>query len=94
MKNKYFWYLLMTGAVALWIFAAVWGLVMYSKEGISAWYLCIGLILLHGGEVPLVIRMLNGYASRGSIAARTFLFGFTWWVPAKMGFFNEEGGTQ
>ena len=82
-SNKYFWYVLMSGALVLWAF--VIALIYLFPEWDYKAVLFIGLIILHGVEIPYVLTILRKDVSTIPIAIKTFLFGFTWWLPVKKG---------
>ncbi|HOM88344.1 MAG TPA: hypothetical protein PLH80_11965 [Spirochaetota bacterium] len=82
-SNKYFWYVLMSGALVLWAFAIA--LIYLFPEWDYKAVLFIGLIILHGVEIPYVLTILRKDVSTIPIAIKTFLFGFTWWLPVKKG---------
>jgi len=81
--NKYFWYVLMLGALVLWVFAVA--LICIFPEWDYKAVLFIGLIILHGFEILYVFTILKKDVSTVTIAIKTFLFGFTWWLPVKKG---------
>ena len=89
MKSKGFWYFLMTGAIGLWTAATATGLYLHFEgAGLSAWYFLLGVTVLHLSEIPFVSAMLKDKnIGKGEVAVKTFLFGFTWWVPVKKGVF-------
>ncbi|HRR59755.1 MAG TPA: hypothetical protein P5547_02340 [Spirochaetota bacterium] len=82
-SNKYFWYVLMSGALVLWAFAIA--LIYLFPEWDYKAVLFIGLIILHGVEIPYVLTILRKDVSTITISIKTFLFGFTWWLPVKKG---------
>ena len=81
-----FWKLLMLGAVVLWLFSILLGLLFFEEYGIRAWALFIVLIVIHVSEIPLCVKLGR---ERGVLSAtavfKALLFGFTWWVPLKRG---------
>lgn len=86
MNSKGFWYFLMIGAVALWGAAVATGFLLWPEGGLSSWYFLIGVAALHLSEVPIVLRMLaDKNTGKGTVALKTFVFGFTWWLPYKKG---------
>ncbi len=85
-SHKYFWYFLMIGALALWA-CAVALIVFFEFE--YRWVLLVALLILHCGEIPYTMKLLKGKKSPVTIAAKTFLFGFTWWLPFNKGIVNN-----
>jgi hypothetical protein len=73
----------MLGALVLWVFAVA--LICIFPEWDYKAVLFIGLIILHGVEIPYVLTILRKDVSTITIAIKTFLFGFTWWLPVKKG---------
>jgi len=55
--NKYFWYVLMSGALVLWAFAIA--LICIFPEWDYKAVLFIGLIILHGFEILYVFTILK-----------------------------------
>lgn len=82
-SNKYVWYILMFGALVLWAFAA--GLCFLFPSSDYKAVLLIALLILHCGEIPYTLKLLKGKLPPVTIAIKTFLFGFTWWLPFKKG---------
>jgi len=89
MRSVYLWKILMAGAVVLWLFALLAGLVFYSEHGPAAWALFFVLIVIHILEIPLCIRLGRKHGvPAGAAVIRAMVFGFTWWVPLKRGILN------
>ncbi|MEW6527477.1 MAG: hypothetical protein AB1444_12550 [Spirochaetota bacterium] len=82
-SHKYFWYFLMIGALVLWACAV--GLVFLFPDSDYRAVLLIALLILHCGEIPYTLKLLKGKLSSVTIATKTFLFGFTWWLPFNKG---------
>ena len=86
MYKRVFWESLMFGALVLWFLAIIIGFYLFSDNILLEWTPFIFLVLLHGTEVPIVLKKLNGSKKKPAvIAVKTFLFGFTWWLPFKNG---------
>ncbi|MCD6570984.1 MAG: hypothetical protein J7L53_09815 [Deltaproteobacteria bacterium] len=88
LKVRYFWYVMMIGAVGGWIFSIL-GLVRPSendtmkkiqKSILYTWALGHPLELL----VSLGIGKKMGLSLLRTVT-KTLLFGFTWWLPLKLG---------
>ena len=90
MKSKNFWYFLMFGAVVLWA-AVLCIAVLVPSASAAAWIFFILLVILHIAEYPLVTAKLgkDRGLTPGSIFIKTFLFGFTWWLPLKKGIIEK-----
>ncbi len=78
-SHRYFWYVLMIGALVLWACAVA--LIFIFPESEYRAVLLIALLVLHCGEIPYTMKLLKGKRAPVTIAAKTFLFGFTWWLP-------------
>ena len=85
MNSKGFWHLLMAGSLGLWLLS---GLAIYLMPGSFAIrFLPAGLALLHLSEIPVASLRIGKEKglSAGTVILKTFLFGFTWWLPLKKG---------
>jgi len=90
MNTNGFWRFLMTGAVGMWLISILMGIFLFSEVQMMSWSIFIGLVVLHGAEIPIGVKIgkekgLNTLAA----AMKTFAFGFTWWVPMKKGIFTR-----
>ncbi|MCX8123185.1 MAG: hypothetical protein N3F66_03365 [Spirochaetes bacterium] len=82
-SHKYFWYVVMAGALFLWACAVA--LIFIFPESEYRACLLIALLILHCGEIPYTLKLLKGKKAPVAIATKTFLFGFTWWLPFHKG---------
>ncbi|MBN2282367.1 MAG: hypothetical protein JXO48_00590 [Deltaproteobacteria bacterium] len=91
LKRKEFWYVLMFGAVALWIIVIIFGRLLFESPAGRA-LLPVALLALHCIEVPHALRVAGkrGFPS-SRVMINTIIFGFTWWVPVSRGVFNRWG---
>ncbi len=88
MKNEAFWKFMMAGSVAGWGFA-LFGLLFPFEPGAVRtlwWVILLGWGILHPLELQfsLPIGKEKGVALERTIA-NTLIFGFTWWLPLKLG---------
>ena len=88
LKNRLFWTgVLMPGSLAGWAFVISGFFINYEGWLWTAWIAMLGVWgLVH----PLEIIMSYGIGrgrnlSPAHIVIKTILFGFTWWLPLKMG---------
>ncbi len=86
LEKKGFWYLLMGGALALWTWAILAGLVFSSSASGLALVVLAALLVTHVAEIPVSYRVgrENGL-STSRVVVMTVIFGFTWWVAVKRG---------
>jgi uncharacterized protein YhhL (DUF1145 family) len=88
LKNKGFWYILMSGALAGWAFSIV-GLVKPMKnETLKKIWKMIFCSWVFGHPLELALALGIGKAqglSRTRTILKTLAFGFTWWLPLKLG---------
>jgi len=88
LKNKGFWYILMSGALAGWVFSIV-GLVKPMKnETLKKIWKMIFCSWVLGHPLELALALGIGKAqglSRTRTILKTLAFGFTWWLPLKLG---------
>ena len=87
-KGKLFWYTMMAGAIGGWIIG-ISGLVRPSKNDVikkgQQAVLCIWAL---GHPLELLISSRVGKKMGVSLlrtTIKTLLFGFTWWLPLKLG---------
>ncbi|MDT8271718.1 MAG: hypothetical protein RRA35_00860 [Desulfomonilia bacterium] len=92
LKNTKLWYVLMAGALAGWAFA-IRGLVKpYENEVLDK--LSNKVLMIWGLGHPLELFVSMGIARRAGLSPiraiiKTVLFGFTWWMPVKLGVFRK-----
>jgi len=90
MGGKFFWYSMMTGAIILWFFSIGFGYYLFPDNILLSFTPFLFLVILHSIEIPLVIKLLREKKVKSSsIAVKTFIFGFTWWLPFKKGIINK-----
>ncbi len=86
-KNRAFWYCLMSGSIAGWVFVLTGAVVPFSGTAGVLWLIVCGIwAVVHPLElfISLPIGRQKGL-SVGQIVIKTVLFGFTWWLPFKKG---------
>ena len=86
LTHKGFWYFLMAGSIGLFLLIALVGYgVLTGYPGTTTGVLA-AYLLLHIAEIPHGIRVgrTRGIPA-GTAAVKTFLYGFTWWLPLKWG---------
>ena len=90
MSSKGFWYLLMAGAISLWVVALL-AAILVPAISMVAWIVFIALAALHVLEFPLVSKKIaDGKCISGRTAfIKTILFGFTWWLALKKGIIEK-----
>ena len=67
---------------------AALGLVVTGQWGNPVVWLWLAVLALHLLEWPLAARAMQGRrVSQATIAIRTLLFGFTWWLPKSRGWY-------
>ena len=86
MNSRLFWYMMMIGALALWVIAVLLGFYLFGDYDLLRWLPFCLLIVLHAVEVPIILKRNRVKALQPPrIALMTFVFGFTWWVPYEKG---------
>jgi hypothetical protein len=92
LRSKGFWYLMMAGSLAGWVFA-IRGLIRpYEHEGIKRIWKNILLGWVVGHPLELGLAIPAGKAAGISVlktVLKTMLFGFTWWVPVSLKVFRK-----
>ena len=90
MNSKIFWYFMMFGAIALWLAVILVALFLPRVSNI-AWILFGVLIAIHISEYPLVSAKIckEKGLPPGISFLKTFLFGFTWWLPLNKGIIKK-----
>jgi len=80
LKSKIFWYNLMAGALLLWPAVIILG--YFFEKPLWGWGVFIALIILHASEIKKGMQVGSSRGiSKTKSAVKTFIFGFTWWVP-------------
>ena len=88
MDKQKFWKIMMVGSVLGWLFA-IYGLVFPFECGtirIIWWCVLLGWGIGHPLELALALPIAKdkGIALETAIK-KTMIFGFTWWLPLKLG---------
>ena len=89
MNSKMFWYTLMAGAVFLWFATLFGGRFLFPHDRLMSWTPFLFVLAIHVAEIPLIIRMFRQREGFPIILMKSFLFGFTWWLPYKRGVFDK-----
>jgi uncharacterized protein YhhL (DUF1145 family) len=91
LKSRGFWYLMMAGAVLVWVFIVA-GLVRpFRNETLKRLWKSVALTWLMGHPLELVLSRGIGAAAGVSPAKtliKTMVYGFTWWLPVRLGVFK------
>ena len=92
-KSKIFWYLfIMPGALLGWLFIIYGFVCPINQEAVhTLWLIITGIwVITHPLELILSIPIgKKAGISTGTTIIKTLLFGFTWWVPVKMGVLDK-----
>lgn len=90
MNSKGFWYFLMIGAIGLWGISIIAGRMLYPHDQLKSWMFFAAVFAVHITEVPVIAFMFKDKdIPTGTVLVKTFLFGFTWWLPYKKGILNN-----
>ncbi len=92
MNNKILWHGIMTSVVLGWLFIFLGALFPYSGIIKTIWF-CMIIIMGIGHPLELFISLPIGKKAGFSLEKTTFgtlLFGFTWWLPVKIGVFTSN----
>ena len=89
LQRKMFWYGGQAVCLAVWIFNIIGLIKPYGNEATrKLWKISMPVwAIIHPVEIPLAY----GLAAKGAgvslkrTVVKTILYGFTWWVPLKMG---------
>jgi hypothetical protein len=89
--TKGFWYFLMYGSVALFAFSIWLGYYLFPDNTLCAWALFLGLVVIHLSEIPIVSLRIGKEKNipLPAVIVKTFLFGFTWWLPLRRGIIGK-----
>lgn len=84
-QSKMFWYFLMIGSIVLYCLSLFLGRYLFPGDPLMSRVFFIGLVMLHLAEIPAVSLKIgkNKGLPVWLIALKTFLYGFTWWLPLK-----------
>ena len=92
-KKKIFWYLfMMPGAILGWFFAIFGFVCPIENETVRMLWLVITCILVITHPLELILSIPIGKKAgitTGTTVLKTLLFGFTWWLPVKMGILDK-----
>lgn len=92
-KKKIFWYLfMMPGAILGWLFIIGGAICPTENETLRTIWLVIACILIITHPLELILSIPIGKKagiSTGITVLKTLLFGFTWWLPVKMGVLDK-----
>lgn len=92
MTNKKLWYGMMASVVLGWLFVFAGGVFNYCGIIKSIWlFLILIFSIVHPLEliISLPIGKKAGFSAEKTVLG-TLIFGFTWWLPVKMGVFTPE----
>lgn len=92
-NNKLFWYFfMMPGAILGWLFI-FFGVVFPIADGtVRTIWLVITCIWVIGHPLEMILSIPIGKKAginAGTSILKTMLFGFTWWLPVKMGILGK-----
>jgi len=92
-NNKLFWSLfMMPGAILGWIFTIFGFVCPIENETLRILWIVVACIFCIGHPVELLTSIPIGKKagiSTGTTVLKTLIFGFTWWVPVKMGVLDK-----
>jgi uncharacterized protein YhhL (DUF1145 family) len=92
-KKKIFWYLfMMPGAILGWLFIIGGVVCPIGNETLRTIWLVIACIWVITHPLELILSIPIGKKagiSTGTTVLKTLLFGFTWWLPVKMGVLDK-----
>ena len=83
---------MMTGAIFGWLFAIYGLIVPIPNETVRIIWLIVLIVWVLGHPLELPISLpigRNAGLSKQRTVVKTILFGFTWWLPVKLGVFKE-----
>ena len=92
MRNPKFWKMMMAGSVFGWLFI-FYGVFFPFQGGVINiiwWCVLLAWVILHPVELmsSLPVAKDKGLSPERAFV-KTMIFGFTWWVPLKMGVFDD-----
>jgi hypothetical protein len=89
LKNKLFWYFfMMPGSIWGWVFVIYGALNPIANETVHTLWIVISCVWCLGHPLELITSIPIGKKAgigTGTTILKTMLFGFTWWLPVKMG---------
>jgi len=91
-KSKFYWYVMMLGAIGGWVFS-IYGIVKpFKDENLKKVWKNILATWVIGHPLELAISTRIGKnlgLSSARTVIKTLLFGFTWWLPLKLGIIKK-----
>ncbi|KQC07061.1 MAG: hypothetical protein APR62_07085 [Smithella sp. SDB] len=92
-NNKLFWTIfMMPGAILGWLFIIFGLLYPIENELLRKIWIIIVCIWCIGHPLELILSIPIGKKagiSTGTVFLKTMLFGFTWWLPLKLGVLDK-----
>ncbi len=89
-SSKALWIFLEIGAIMLFPVAVGIGYLLFPEGGIRSWGIFIAIVVLHLSESSTGLKIgRKKNLSTARILLKTWLFGFTWWLPLKRGVFEK-----
>ena len=88
LKSRSFWYLMMAGALGGWAISIAGLAKPIKNENVKKIWQGIFCTWVFGHPMELALALAIGKARGLSIlrtVIKTLLFGFTWWLPLKLG---------
>ncbi len=92
MMKKAFWLLLMVGSLLGWAFAITGLIKPFEDEKLKKIWKCVFCTWAFGH--PLELGLSLGIGKKAGLSGlrtviKTLAFGFTWWVPLKLGIIKK-----
>lgn len=90
-KSKGFWYFMMAGAVCGWVFTVIGLVKPFKNETMKKLWKSTALTWIFGHPLEvLFVRDIGSAAgySQAMTIIKTIVYGFTWWLPVKLGVFK------
>lgn len=91
-KSRGFWYFMMAGAIGGWIFIVAGLIKPFKNESMKKLWKLVAPVFMLGHPVEILISKGIGRAAGISLARtviKTLVYGFTWWLPVKLGVFKK-----
>ena len=92
MNNKKLWFMMMASVALGWLFVFTGAFISYTGIIKSTWlFLILIFSIVHPLEliISLPIGQKAGFSAEKTVLG-TLLFGFTWWLPVKLGVFTSR----
>lgn len=91
-KNPMFWYFNMIVAILGWLFI-VFGFLFGPGAGfLRTLWIAVAVLWIVGHPLELLLAIPAGERAgvpKGKTIMKTLVFGITWWLPLKIGAFND-----